>query len=414
MSLTSIEQTAAALDAYGNSGWTAPAPAPTTSDSWRADVISASSIRPRPITWLWPTWLATGKLTILAGAAGTGKTTLCLGLIATLSCAGRWPDGERCTAPGNTIIWSSEDDPADTLIPRLMAMGADLRRVFFIQGRIDDKGNKEPFDPANDMDLLRETAQRIGGVSLLMLDPIVSSIRGDMHKANDVRRGLQPVIDFAVEQDAAIVGISHFAKGSQGSSPQERVIGSQAFSALARMVLVAAKQEDSDMRVLARAKSNIAIDDGGVSYGIEEATVDGGIETTRVYWGEKIEGSAREILGSVEDEGGDSSEREDAEQFLRDLLADGPVPSKQVKADADGAGFAWATIRRAQKIVGIEAYKDGDGIGKKSAWFWRLPCKAGFTKMLTETPKMLSPGSEHLRENVSTLVAEEGTVEGTI
>ncbi len=83
-------------------------------------------------------------------------------------------------------------------------------------------------------------------------------------------------------------------------TPQERVIGSQAFGAFARTVLVAAKQEDSEGRVLARAKSNISIDDGGVTYFIEPCSLDSGIQTTRVAWGEKVEGSARDILGAVE------------------------------------------------------------------------------------------------------------------
>src|SRR3546814_19958719 len=107
------------------------------------------------------------------------------------------------------MIWSSEDDPADTLVPRLMAMGADLNRVFFIDGRIDDKGNREPFDPAVDMDLLRATANDIGGVSLLMLDPIVSAVKGDMHKAKEVRRSLQAMIDFDVEKKPSIHENNH-------------------------------------------------------------------------------------------------------------------------------------------------------------------------------------------------------------
>jgi hypothetical protein len=153
--------------------------------------------------------------------------------------------------------------------------------VHIIQGRINAQGDGDPFDPANDIALLRATAHEIGGVSLLMLDPIVSAVKGDMHKANDVRRALQGVVDFAEQNLCAVVGISHFAKGGAGSSPADRVIGSQAFSALARTVLVADKQEDSDQRVLARAKSNIGTDEGGVSYTIEPCDIGGGIEATR-------------------------------------------------------------------------------------------------------------------------------------
>lgn len=352
---------------------------PPVSPLWRAELTPASSIVPKPIRWLWPGWIARGKLTLLAGAGGSGKTTLAMGLIGTVTSGGRWPDGEHCQEPGNALIWSSEDDPADTLVPRLMAAGADLGRVHIIQGRINALGEREPFDPASDFDLLREAVEAIGGASLLLLDPVVNVVKGDMHRANEVRRSLQAVVDFAERQWCAVLGISHFSKGSGGSSPADRVIGSQAFGALARAVLVAAKQEDSDVRVLARAKSNISDDQGGVGYLVESCTVGDGLETTRVLWGDRIEGSAREILADVESNGDDDrrSELDEACDFLRDLLADGAVPTKRIKADADGAGHAWATIRRAQKVVGAEAIRIGEE-GRKGGgtWYWELSCSS--------------------------------------
>lgn len=362
-------------------------------------LVCASEVKERPIHWLWPGWLARGKLTILAGSAGTGKTTLALGIASTVTTAGRWPDGVACTGRGNVLVWSSEDDPADTLKPRLMACGAEVSRVFFVQAVTDEYGNAMPFDPARDIPTLHEAVNAIGGASMLIVDPIVSAIAGDMHKANDVRRGLQSLVDFAEDHDCAVLGISHFSKGSAGSTPQDRVIGSQAFGALARTVLVAAKPEGEEARVLARAKSNIGLDDGGVSYYIEACTLDSGIETTKVAWGGTIEGSARDILGSVEasDEDG-QTEQSDAEQFLRDLLSDGPVPAKVVRGESSDAGYSWATIRRAQKTTGVEAYREGTGIGSKSAWYWRLP-----PKVLTENLRCSRPGDEHLKEKVSTL-----------
>lgn len=369
----------------------------------------AADVRELPIHWLWDGWIARGKLSILAGSAGTGKTTLALGLAATVTTGGVWPDGVRCVEPGNVLVWSSEDDPADTLKPRLMACGADVRRVFFVQGVADPMtGEILPFDPARDIPTLNAAVSAIGGASMLMIDPIVSAVAGDMHRANDVRRGLQAVVDFAAVYNCAVVGITHFAKGSAGTSPQERVIGSQAFGAFARTVLVAAKQEDDEGRVLARAKSNISIDDGGVTYFIEEYTLDSGIQTTRVMWGEKIEGSARNILDSVETpQTEETSEEEDAAVFLRDLLADGPVPSKQVRADADGAGFAWATVRRAQKKIGVEAAKEGGRMGeRKQQWVWRLGSNPEGAQKIQ---KMLTPKREHLLENLSTFKENPNT-----
>ena len=359
--------------------WTEPLSAITREAApavWKVKVASAASIKPVAIRWLWPGWLAKGKLHILAGAGGTGKTTLLIGLIATITTGGRWPDGSRCSEPGNALIWSSEDDPADTLIPRLTAAGADMSRVYIIQGRTNAQGDADPFDPANDIALLRETANEIGGVSLLMLDPIVSAVKGDMHKANDVRRALQGVVDFAEQNLCAIVGISHFAKGGAGSSPTDRVIGSQAFSALARTVLVAAKQEDSDLRVLARAKSNIGTDEGGVSYTIETCTIDGEITTTHVAWGDLIEGSAREILGDVE--GAEDDTRlndDDPSEALRRILKDGPMIGKQAKSLMAENGFSAKQTRTAREKLSVVTVREG--FGKEIKTLWSLPQAEG-------------------------------------
>lgn len=359
-------------------------------DAWRANAIQATHITPQAIRWAWPGWLALGKLTILAGA---GKTTLSIGLAAVLTSGGRWPDGEICKERRSVIIWSSEDDPADTIVPRLIAAGADLSKVYILQGRINGLGDTQPFDPSKDIDLLAAELDRIGDVGMIMIDPIVSAVAGDMHRANDVRRALQGLVDLAEQYDCAVLGITHFSKGSAGNNPAERVLGSQAFGALARTVLVAAKQEDSDLRVLARAKSNIAVDDGGCSYSIDECSIDGGITTTRVLWGDKIEGCARDILADVERvDNEETNEKEDAEQFLISLLADGQVSVKQVKADAAGAGHAWRTVERAKKSIGVEAVK----AGLKEGWVWRLGSE---DRQLT--PKTATKNSGGLREKVA-------------
>lgn len=232
-------------------------------------LVQCSTIEARPITWLWNGFIPQGKLTLLAGAGGTGKSTLAFNFAATVSNGGAWPDGTRCDVAANVLIWSSEDDAADTITPRLMAVGANLSRCGVISGAIDQNGLRSPFDAARDMDQLREATLQIGGVSLLVIDPIVTAVTGDMHKANDVRRSLQSIVDFATETNCAVVGITHFAKSTAGKNSAERVIGSQAFAALARMVLVAAKEEDSERRVFTRAKSNNSVDTGGFNYSIE-------------------------------------------------------------------------------------------------------------------------------------------------
>lgn len=331
-----------------------------------------ADIAPLSITWLWDGWLPAGKLTILAGTAGTGKTTLALGLAAALTSGGRWPDGKHCHQRGNVLIWSSEDNPDDTLVPRLMASGADMKRCHFIEG-ITENGESVPFDPAQDISELHKAVERIGGVSLLIIDPIVSAISGDMHRANDVRRSLQAVVDFAAVHGCAVIGITHFAKGGAGKAPQDRVIGSQAFGALARMVLVAAKEEDGSRRVLARAKSNIAPDNGGVAYSLDLTTIDGGIEATYVIWEGIIEGTAREILGDVEhDENDDGDSQGDLQKLLIDLLTEngGKLSAKVVKSEISDAGYSWTAANRAKAKAGIESAKEKGTT--KGGWTWYL------------------------------------------
>src|SRR5208283_5916291 len=105
-------------------------PKPDAQANWKMGLTCASSINPEPISWLWKGWLARGKMHIIAGQPGTGKTTIAMKMAAAVSAGGRWPDGS-VAKQGNVIIWSGEDDPADTLVPRLETSGADLSRIFF-------------------------------------------------------------------------------------------------------------------------------------------------------------------------------------------------------------------------------------------------------------------------------------------
>jgi hypothetical protein len=336
-------------------------------------VLQGSAIQAQPVPWIWDGYLPLGKLTLLAGAGGTGKSTIAFNLAATITTAGVWPDGSRCAIAGNVLIWSSEDDPADTIKPRLMAVDADDSRYGVISGIVDEQGVSCAFDAARDMEALREAVNRIGGISLLIIDPIVAAVTGDMHKANDVRRSLQAIVDFAAECNCAVLGITHFAKGTAGKNSAERVIGSQAFAALARMVLVAAKEEESNRRVFTRAKSNNSIDTGGFSYSIEEVTLHRGIITTRVVWGEALEGSSRSILAEVEGDAteDDTSKLGQAKRFLIEALMNQAVGSRELMRNArEGYGISEKTLRRAGKELGI---KPQHAPMFEGGWSWSLP-----------------------------------------
>ncbi len=173
------------------------------------EVVCMADVTMRPVHWLWQDWLAAGKLHVLAGAPGTGKTTIALSLAATVSTGGRWPDGTRCNDGqlSNVLIWSGEDDPADTIRPRLAAAGADLKRIYYINGmRI--AGEEHLFDPAYHLAELAVKVDEIGNIGLLIVDPIVSAVAGDSHKNSEVRRALEPLVTLGQSYQCAILGIS--------------------------------------------------------------------------------------------------------------------------------------------------------------------------------------------------------------
>lgn len=337
-------------------------------------LVRGNLINPEPINWLWNGWLALGKLQILAGEPGTGKTTLAMNMAAIVSNGGAWPDNTR-SEQGAVLIWSGEDDPQDTLIPRLMAVGSNMHNIFFISDINDARGKSRSFDPAKDMQELLEAALFLGNVKLIILDPMVNAVQGDSHKNVDVRKSLQPLVDLGIKLKASILGITHFTKGTQGKNPLDRVTGSLAFGALARVVLVATKpcEDQKGEYLLIRVKSNISKDDGGFLYDIEEVSISHDkieMSTTHVSWQGKVEGKAAELLvynnSKIE-----SKEIEKAELFLSKVLTNGPLKSNEVKDLANKESISNSTLRRAKERLKIKSVK----LEYKGGWAWALSSK---------------------------------------
>jgi putative DNA primase/helicase len=343
------------------------------SDKPRAILTRGDAITPEPIAWLWPEWLAAGKLHILAGSPGTGKTTLALALAAAITCGGRWPDRTPAEL-GSVVMWSGEDDPKDVLIPRLLAMGADTSRVHIVSG-ITGPGGRAPYDPARDTSLLAEALRDVPDVRLLIVDPIVSAVSGDSHHNAETRRSLQPLVDLAAERRCALLGITHLSKGTAGREPVERVTGSLAFGALARVVLMAFCEQPEEgapaRRLFIRAKSNIGPDTGGYAYEVRQDALPShpDILASSVLWGSAVEGTARELMAVAEQATDEPVADADAADFLRGLLADGPRAAKSIYADAEGGGYSKDAMKRAKNRVGASARKQGMAGG----WMWHLP-----------------------------------------
>ncbi len=315
------------------------------------------------IEWVWPGWLAAGKLHLLAGMKATGKSTIACDLMATISIGGSWPDGSPAPC-GDAIIWSGEDGIEDTILPRFVAAGGDLARIYPVKNVIDG-GQSRPFDPSTDIPALIDMATRLPGLRLVVIDPIVLALPSgsDSHKNTETRRGLQPLVDFAEQRGVALLGITHFSKGTADRDPVERVTGSLAFGAIPRCIWGASADDDGFQRRLVRIGSNIGPNGGGIEYTLhQEPLPDYDFAAQRIAWGVRLNGSPAELLNQKK-----QSERAGATAFLRDLLQDGSCAQREVKAAAEAHGHSWATVRRAQLELGIKPKK----VGK--AWCWELP-----------------------------------------
>jgi len=337
-------------------------------------MLRGDAVLLEPVRWLWHGFLPAGMLTILGGAPGCGKTTIALSLAATITRGGMWPDGGRCREVGDVVVWSGEDGHS-VAAARLKASDADMTRVHFIDG-ISGDGECGDFDPGRDMPLLEAALEGLAAPRLLILDPIVSAVAGDSHKGAEVRRSLQPVVALGQRIGCAVLGITHFSKGTGGRDPVERVTGSIAFAALARLVLVAAKikadgyDDAESRRVLMRAKSNIGPDDGGFAYALERIEVAPEVEGQRVMWHEQLEGSARDVLTDAETDSAladvDSGPG-DVAAWLREFLRGGAMAARDVKRSADESGYAWRTVQRAMRRAGVDSRRAG--FGKGAEWY---------------------------------------------
>jgi len=343
---------------------------PKEINPYGVQLVMASDLKPQPVNWIWKGWLAAGKLHLIGGIAGTGKTSIALALASVITRGGFFPDGSL-TPPGDVVIWTGEDDPADTLTPRLMAMGADLEKVHFVSG-FNNSGKERTFNPATDLDELKVTLEKLTNLRLLILDPIVAVITKDGNKNSDVRQDLAPLVEMANKLDFAVLGVTHFSKNTAGMEPIERITGSLAFGAVARLVLVASKvrqPDGSEMRVFLRAKSNIGADNGAFEYSLEVCLTDNQIETTKILWGQYIEGSANDLLKDA-DSPSHSEGVNGCVSYLENLLSEGAVPVAEIITTCTNAGFSESTVKRSKKKMNLLVQKKG--FDKGSYWTWEL------------------------------------------
>jgi energy-coupling factor transporter ATP-binding protein EcfA2 len=333
-----------------------------------------ADIQAKPIRWLWPGRIARGKVTLIAGHPGLGKSQASLSLAAIVSVGGLWPvDRTRCEQ-GSVIILSAEDDAADTIRPRLEASGADLSRIHIIDA-VSDGFNASgteihrAFNLSSDLTRLAYLFERIGDVALMIVDPASAYLgKVDSHSNAEVRALLGPVADLAAKFGVAVVAISHLSKAASNEALL-RVQGSIAFSAAARGVWgVARDKESPSRRLFLPLKNNLGKDETGLAFTVESHTLPGGIETSRVMWESgPVTVSAEEAFAPDQDQEERSAVAEAAD-WLKEVLLEGDIEQKEVRRLSDAQGFAWRTVQRARDPAGVSTRREGFGKGARYIW----------------------------------------------
>jgi hypothetical protein len=335
----------------------------------------AKSVQGSPVRWLWPGRIPSGKLTLVAGDPGLGKSLVCADMAARVSTGRGWPctpDASRVVRePGTVWILSCEDDEADTLRPRLEAAGADCARVYFPQGVSGDDKHVRPLRLDTHVVWLEEFVQTTGGVpQLIVIDPITAYLgQVDAHNQAEVRGMLAPLCAFAQRHAIAIVGVIHLNKREDASGVY-RISGSLAFPAAARAVWwVKCDPDDLNARVMLPTKFNLGPPPSGLRMTIQSAPgaagmAPGGLGAPRVSWEEEIAPDATEPAPSTPESLGAI---DDARDFLLDCLEHGPRAAAEILALADSRGISKGTLSRARSELHIITHR------VQGRWFMRLP-----------------------------------------
>jgi KaiC/GvpD/RAD55 family RecA-like ATPase len=327
---------------------------PKQSQARKLILTAASDIHPEEVRWMWPGRIALGKLTLLAGDPGCGKSFLTLDIAARVSTGRGWPDGSAACEPADVIVFSSEDGPADTIRPRLEAAGADLTRVRILTAMTEREGGESSFNLQADLALLEESIRELKP-ALIIVDPI-SAYMGDSdsHKNADVRAVLGPVAELAAKYHVTILAISHLGKSE--NSALYRVLGSIAFIAAARIVHVLARDKaDPERRIFATLKNNLAPFSQALAFTIDN--------TPSIVWEpDAFDMNAAELLAPdfVNRKPGPRADKlEAAKSLIAEFLGDGEEHSARELDDlARERGISPSRMKQARRDLGVQARKD--------------------------------------------------------
>lgn len=311
-------------------------------------MIRMSEVQSQEIEWLWYPFIPYGKLTIIQGDPGDGKTTMVLNLAAKLSKGEALDKNMKVTEPVNVIYQTAEDGLADTVKPRLELAGADCERIIVI-----DESDKS----LSMVDERLEEAIVRTGARLLILDPIQAYLGGgmDMNRANEARDMTKKLGALAEKTKCAIILIGHMNKAS-GNKAAYRGMGSIDFFAVARSVLLVGRVEgEPNTRTVVQIKNNLA------AFGHPKAFA---LSEEGFQWIGDYEITVDEVLGGIAPK---ANKMEQAKQMLRELAeTQNAVLSNEIFDRADELGISKRTLENAKKELGIRARKINN------AWYWEL------------------------------------------
>jgi len=327
-------------------------------------VVNLADVKPEPVTWLWPGRIPRGKLTLIIGDPDKGKSCVTLDAAARVSTGKHWPDGTPAPR-GDVILLTAEDGLSDTVRPRLDAMGGDPARAHVLKAiRTGDR--ERGVDLSLDLPHLEAVLKATGAI-LVVIDPVSAYLgKTDSWRDADVRAVLAPLAALAERTGGAVVGIMHLTKDRQRQALY-RAQGNISFVAAARAVFaVAEDREDPERRLLLPVKLNIAHKPPGLAFRVVEAGT-----AVRVDWEPgPVDVDVEDALAGPEPTA-ERSEREEAKDFLHEVLADGPVAATEVKKQAKALGIALRTLFRAKGELKVKAEKSGF----RGPWLWSLPPK---------------------------------------
>jgi putative DNA primase/helicase len=345
---------------------------------------------PTCVTWLWPGRVPLGKLTLLIGDPGLGKSFVTLDVAARVSRGLSMPalDGEAplaATAPGSVLLLSAEDDALDTIYPRLAAAGADLTRIDVLKAiRVQRAGDGGQFDAMfslqSDLAVLEEAIAERDNCRLVVIDPITAYLgRSDSHRNSEMRALLAPLSELAARTGVAVLAVNHLNKMGQGPAIY-RSMGSLAFAATARSVLaVMCDPNDAASRVLVSLKSNVSAEVQGMRFQMmTDAESTAGIEPggerpmPTIRWSDTpLAMTAEEIISAAAQSAECGPALDEACEWLRSVLTTGPQAAVELKRIAKEDGIRERTLVRAKQRLGVLAARTGFGL--HGLWEWRLP-----------------------------------------